>query len=117
MVSQSVIDAAIIVAGYALSIFGGGWLVDHLLEKVGLSKQVSPVAKYIGWFERFLIITFVLAEEMTAIGFVVASKSLLRFGESRQDKLFAECVLLGTLASVSIAIAAGIAIRYLVQMR
>lgn len=108
-------DILVLGAGYGLAVFGGGWLVGFLLTKAGMGTRLSPVGKCIGWFERFLIITLALAGELSAIGFVMAAKSILRFSESREDRKFAEYVLLGTLISVSIAVTAGLLMRHVTQ--
>lgn len=66
----------------------------------------------IGILERFLILTLVLADQMTAIGFLLAAKSVLRFGELRntQDRKLTEYVLLGTLLSFSATIGLGLVV-------
>ncbi len=57
----------------------------------------------IGTLERWLIIVFVLLGHFEAIGFLLAAKSLIRFKDS--ETLKTEYVLLGTLISVTIAVA------------
>ncbi|WP_148254755.1 DUF3307 domain-containing protein [Aidingimonas lacisalsi] len=66
----------------------------------------------IGMLERFLILTLVLADQMTAIGFLLAAKSVLRFGELRdtQERKLTEYVLLGTLLSFSVTIGLGLVV-------
>ena len=54
-----------------------------------------------------MIVTFVLTANPAAIGFVVAAKTLARF-KQLDDRRFAEYYLLGTLASVSVALASGL---------
>ena len=51
--------------------------------------------------------TLVLAGAEAAIGLVVAAKTLARF-KQLDDRQFAEYYLLGTLASVSVALATGL---------
>jgi len=43
--------------------------------------------KYIGWLERFLIITFILVNNYNGIGFILAAKGILRFGEIRKARI------------------------------
>jgi hypothetical protein len=57
----------------------------------------------IGVLERLLIVTLVLANATAAIGLVIAAKTLARF-KQLDDRDFAEYYLLGTLASVGVAI-------------
>jgi Protein of unknown function (DUF3307) len=62
----------------------------------------------IGVLERLLIVTFVLTGSSAAVGFVVAAKTLARF-KQLDDRDFAEYYLLGTLASVAVAVGSGLA--------
>ena len=63
----------------------------------------AQVGLVIGVLERLLIVALVLAHAEAAIGLVVAAKTLARFRQL-DDRAFAEYYLLGTLASVSVAI-------------
>jgi len=65
------------------------------------------VGATIGVLERLLIVTFILTANQAAVGFVIAAKTLARF-KQLDDREFAEYYLLGTLASVSIAVATGL---------
>jgi hypothetical protein len=67
----------------------------------------ARVGSTIGILERLLIVVFVLTGSDVAIGFVVAAKTLARF-RLLDDRDFAEYYLLGTLASVSVAIVTAI---------
>lgn len=53
----------------------------------------------IGRLERLLILVFVLMGEPGAIGFLIAAKSVLRFGELRDHRKEAEYVIIGTMWS------------------
>jgi hypothetical protein len=63
----------------------------------------ARVGATIGVLERLLIVTFVLTNATAAVGFVVAAKTIARF-KQLDDRQFAEYYLLGTLASVSVAL-------------
>jgi hypothetical protein len=67
----------------------------------------ARIGATIGVLERLLIVTFVLTGAQAAIGFVVAAKTLARF-KQLDDRQFAEYYLLGTLASVSVALGTGL---------
>lgn len=71
----------------------------------------------IGMAERVLVLTLVLLDQLTAIGFLLAAKSVLRFGELRgaQDRKLTEYVLMGTLLSVSTAMVIGLLMRLVAQ--
>jgi hypothetical protein len=61
------------------------------------------VGEAIGVLERILVVTFVLTAAEAAIGLVIAAKTIARFRQL-DDRDFAEYYLLGTLASVSVAL-------------
>jgi hypothetical protein len=73
-------------------------------------RPMTPPARVgatIGVLERLLIVTFVLIGAEAAIGFVIAAKTLARF-KQLDDRGFAEYYLLGTLASVGVALGTGL---------
>ena len=74
----------------------------------GHGPPASParVGEAIGILERLLIVSFVLSRAEAAIGLVIAAKTLARFRQL-DDRDFAEYYLLGTLASVAIAVVSG----------
>jgi len=82
---------------------------DILGERVMLPPP-ARVGATIGVLERLLIVTFVLVGADAAIGFVIAAKTIARFRQL-DDRDFAEYYLLGTLASVSVAIVTGLVAR------
>jgi hypothetical protein len=71
--------------------------------------HASParIGATIGVLERLLIVVFVVTGSTAAIGFVVAAKTLARF-KQLDYRDFAEYYLLGTLASVSVALVTGL---------
>jgi hypothetical protein len=81
--------------------------VQHRTAPLAASARVGST---IGILERILIVVFVLTGSDVAIGFVVAAKTLARF-KLLDDRDFAEYYLLGTLASVAVAILSALAGR------
>jgi len=71
----------------------------------------------IGYLERILILTFILLNQFAAIGFLLAAKSVFRFGELQndKDKKMTEYVLLGTLISFVCVIMIGLATSSIVS--
>src|SRR5262249_4517860 len=67
----------------------------------------AKVGATIGIIERLLIVTLMLTSAQAALGLVVAAKTIARF-KRLDDRLFAEYYLLGTLASVSVAVISGL---------
>jgi len=85
---------------------------DEALEKRGLGI-------WIGRFERSLIVLLLIAGAPTAVGLVVAAKSILRFPEmgSKDSDVNPEYVLVGSLASWAIGVAIGyVAIQLIGQL-
>mgnify|MGYP003329179500 CR=1 FL=1 len=79
------------------------------------TQSLPNAGKWIGYIERILILTFILIGSIESVGFLLAAKSVFRFGELNKAKEIrtTEYVLIGTLASFTIAILTGIAIKYL----
>jgi len=77
--------------------------------------SLEDAGKWIGYFERFLVLTFIITDHYEAIGFLLAAKSVFRFGDLKECKeiKFTEYVLVGTLTSFSIAIIVGIILKKL----
>lgn len=80
-------------------------------------KSLPNAGKWIGYFERILILTFILSGTSEGIGFLLAAKSIFRFGElsKAQEIKTTEYVLIGTLASFSIAIIIGFAVLHIIK--
>ena len=64
---------------------------------------------WIGYLERILILTFIFTHNFEGVGFLLAAKSIFRFGELNKAKeiKITEYVLIGTLASFTIATVIG----------
>ncbi len=71
---------------------------------------------WIGIIERLLVLVFVLIGAIEAVGFLLAAKSVFRFGDLRDgtDRKRTEYVLVGTLLSFAIAFVAALCTRRLV---
>jgi len=82
------------------------------LEETG---TLASAGARIGVLERLLVLTLVLLDQLTAVGFLLAAKSVLRFGDLRdsRDRKLTEYVLLGTLLSVSTTLVLGMLVRLL----
>lgn len=71
--------------------------------------------KYIGILERSFVFVFILANRWEAVGFLLAAKSVFRFGDLKEskDRKLTEYILLGTLLSFGIAIVMSMLTIYL----
>lgn len=78
------------------------------------TQSLPNAGQWIGYIERILILTFVLIGSFEGVGFLLAAKSVFRFGELNKAKEIrtTEYVLIGTLASFTIAILTGIAVSH-----
>ncbi|RED26241.1 uncharacterized protein DUF3307 [Flavobacterium cutihirudinis] len=77
--------------------------------------SLANAGNYIGILERLLIVCFILTNHFEAIGFLLAAKSIFRFGDLKEakDRKLTEYVMIGTLISFGIAIVAGLIIQAL----
>lgn len=110
----------LITAGYLIVIFPAGFLIGKATRRwhseIELSYQENSLAdagRYIGIFERILVLTFILTNNFAAIGFLIAAKSILRFSDKSESgaRKQTEYVLIGTLMSFSITIILGLMIN------
>ena len=80
------------------------------------SPSLSEAGRWIGIFERTLVLTFVLTNHYEGIGFLIAAKSILRFGEVKgRERAETEYILIGTLMSFSVSILTGILCKCLLS--
>lgn len=72
-------------------------------------ESLSKAGKYIGMLERLFVFTFILTAHWEAIGFLLAAKSVFRFGDLKEskDRKLTEYILIGTLLSFAIALGTG----------
>lgn len=81
------------------------------------NESLKNAGKWIGYLERFLILTFVFFGKFEAIGYLLAAKSVFRFGDLRQsgDRKMTEYILIGTLLSFSISLSIALLINTLLH--
>ncbi len=79
--------------------------------------SLQNAGKYIGIMERLLVFILVLTGNIGAVGFLLAAKSVFRFGDLRQaqDRKLTEYVLIGTLLSFGVALTFGLIARAVVD--
>ncbi len=116
----------VILVGYAIAVFAGGNFVEasfrYLLRpedtevvRAFRDKGLADGGRLIGWLERFLVLSFILAGDYAAIGLVLAAKGIIRYGEIKnaQDQKVAEYILIGTMLSLSWAVLVGSVLAWL----
>lgn len=79
------------------------WTPENVSET---DTSLQNAGNYIGILERLLIFCFLITNHFDAIGFLLATKSIFRFGDLKvsTDRKLTEYVLIGTLLSFGIAI-------------
>ncbi len=103
---------------YVAVIFGGGYLIRYLtrsLAKATVAEgpaQLQNAGLYVGWIERFLIITAIAIQSPALVGLILTGKSIARFPEFKEAR-FAEYFLIGTLLSISLSVVGGIVLLQL----
>lgn len=77
-------------------------------------KSLPKAGWYIGMLERILIFSFILIGQWAAIGFLMAAKSIFRFGDltRAKDRKLTEYILIGTFLSFGVAILTGMIFVY-----
>lgn len=104
-----------VISTYILGVFVGGHLIGLLTDTLSPGaggraarddEGLKGGGKIIGWLERALVIGFVYAGQLGAIGFVIAAKSILRFGDvgpktdsESADRDKVEYIIIGTFMS------------------
>lgn len=123
-------DAVIVVGGIVLVTRGAGFAIglgvqpflDELAaEGRGETDRIIPPlrglhngGRAIGYLERALIFVFVLAGMPQGVGFLLAAKSILRFGEIKEPRhrMEAEYIIIGTLGSFVAGLLVAFATRH-----
>jgi hypothetical protein len=109
--------------GYLIVIFPVGFIIGkatrHWQEEISAEDGINSLDKagrYIGIFERILVLTFILTDNFSAIGFLIAAKSILRFSDKSKSgaRKQTEYVLIGTLMSFALTIIIGTLMRVLI---
>ena len=79
--------------------------------------SLANAGNFIGILERLFILCFILTHHFEAIGFLLAAKSIFRFGDLKaaKDRKLTEYVLIGTLLSFGLAIFIGLMTDFLLQ--
>jgi Protein of unknown function (DUF3307) len=88
------------------------WTPENAIEN---NSSLQNAGNYIGVLERLLIFCFLITNHFEAIGFLLAAKSIFRFGDLKEatDRKLTEYVLIGTLLSFGIAIIVAFITQYL----
>jgi hypothetical protein len=96
-----------LAAGLIVALTAGQYAVELLMRPHAArirNNGLRDGGRLIGMLERGLIFLLILLGQPLGVGFLVAAKSILRFGTATRDQRTAEYVIIGTLASFGWAI-------------
>lgn len=114
--APALVEIGVLVTGFAFVGNGGSSLVQGVLARLGPSPEgledsgLEGSGYLIGILERLLGLVLVLMGQWAALAVLVAAKSIARFEELR-NRPFAEYYLVGTLASLLVAVVTGLVIQ------
>ena len=113
--------AVVLFAGYVLNARAGSMVVRKLLQRFLEAAPTSApdgpdfdkMGRVIGYLERFLMFTLVVLNQWIALGIVVAVKSL-RLATGDESEAVNCYRIIGTFASILVAVVTGIIVRALI---
>ena len=81
------------------------------------TEGLENAGKWIGIIERALIFTFIIVNQLSVIGFLLAAKSVFRFGDLKdsKDQKKTEYIIIGTFISFLLAILTGLLIQQIIK--
>ena len=81
------------------------------------NESLPNAGKYIGMLERLFVFIFIMTGNWGGIGFLLAAKSVFRFGDLRESKsrMLTEYILIGTLLSFGIAVITAMGVKQLLM--
>jgi Protein of unknown function (DUF3307) len=88
-----------------------GKMTKRWREKMADAESLDNAGKWIGIAERLIILIFVLNNQYSAIGLLVAAKGIIRFNEKDRQEIKTEYLVIGTLLSILIAIVTALIIK------
>jgi hypothetical protein len=123
-VARRLTSAAVLVAAYAWIGNGAAAVVAGLLRRfplplMAVAEDTEAIGRrvacgrMIGILERMLALTLVLLGQWGGLGLIMAAKSIARFRDLEQRE-FGEYYLIGTLASLVLAVATGLLVKFLI---
>lgn len=95
-----------------------GKITENFRKQFDSNDSLQRAGKFIGIFERILVLIFVFNKQYEAVGYLLASKSILRITIDSDDdgRKKTEYVLVGTLISFLSAIIVSLLALYLIKI-
>ena len=105
-----------IITAFVFLTTPAGFLIGKLTQKwrdqIEDSESLSNAGIWIGIIERIIILCFVLGNQYSAIGLLVAAKGIIRFNEKDRQETKTEYLVIGTLMSIGLAVITGLAVKW-----
>lgn len=121
--AEHIAVACLVSALFVFTLGGGTYIVRGILTASGVPQAAGAAkdqerlkhGRWIGSLERAVLFVVLIAGSYEALGFIVAAKGLIRSRQFEKQRELTEYFLIGSLASVAVALATGTAARYLIQ--
>lgn len=115
----SPLGMAAVFLAYVFTAQPANEIVRSMLSRAGVApfrtdcapENTLKAGRTIGILERWIMVTFILLGQYSALGLTLTAKSIARFSKIEHDPGFAEYYLLGTLYSMFIALITGLILR------
>jgi hypothetical protein len=106
---------SLLVLTYVSSVLIKIIMSSWVFKEKNPEESLKYAGKYIGMLERLFVFVFIVINQWSAIGWLIAAKSVFRFSDlSRaKDRKLTEYILIGTLLSFGLAIAIGLLNKFL----
>ncbi|MDB5250893.1 MAG: hypothetical protein JWP27_62 [Flaviaesturariibacter sp.] len=107
----------VLLTAFVFLTLPAGILIGQLTQKwraqiqpltIGAAESLAQAGKVIGIIERIIIIVLVLKGQYEAIGLLIATKGIIRFGDTNRTEAKTEYLVIGTLLSMTLAISTGL---------
>jgi hypothetical protein len=119
------IKLSIILIGFIYCTTPSNKIIKELLDKFKITETDERgegenddfdlgMGALIGILERWIILTLVIYGNFTALAFIIAAKTAIRYKKFETSKHFSEYFIVGTLSSVVIALLIGILIKFII---
>ncbi|MCF7568123.1 DUF3307 domain-containing protein [Sabulilitoribacter arenilitoris] len=88
------------------------------LKEDSNDESLENAGAYIGMLERLFVFAFIITQHWEGIGFLLAAKSVFRFGDlsKAKDRKLTEYILIGSLLSFGLAILFGLGYEYVLGL-
>ncbi len=108
-------DTSVVFLAALILLWPTGIAIGKVTEKwrrhVEGERGLESAGKYIGFAERMIIFSLIMVNQYTALGLIVATKSIFRLREGSKE---AEYYLVGSMLSFSAAIIIGLLVKQII---